>query len=377
MESMNLLCSEEFIPINKDSSKFSLTHLRDTDPEFDLELIKNLQFVEDLFISYLYIDSDLTEITEQGREIVVRWMIDVCDNMNSNPNVVILAVNYLDRYVGINPIQTKPNYLQSIAAACILIASKLKDETPITPEALVIYTDNSTKKDNINSLQIKILTSLNWNVDVVTPHDFLPCILSQFRLDENIQKYVQNNVYLLLNQTLLYSQFCTVKPSVQSLTAIILSIYDFFDIEMDLTPHKFSYILQYAQMDFLKSINYFKQMSSRASVNTISLDYKKNTLKPIKPTVFLSSPISSSGDDYPHDIGSPDVESQDLNKTLTNQNILSHDRKRKRSMLFDDISCDSILSPPQSISPFTSPCDEFFTKETIPLKKRCFQDIKL
>ena len=52
-----------------------------------------------------------------------------------------MAMNYLDRFLSVE--LTKKNHLQLLGAACMFLASKMKETIPLTAEKLCIYTDNS------------------------------------------------------------------------------------------------------------------------------------------------------------------------------------------------------------------------------------------
>lgn len=60
-----------------------------------------------------------------------------------------MALDYLDRFLSIKSVHK--TRLQILAAACLLLASKLREpcSRALTAELLVYYTDNSTNKNDL------------------------------------------------------------------------------------------------------------------------------------------------------------------------------------------------------------------------------------
>ena len=65
----------------------------------------------------------------------------MCEEQHCEQEVFVLATNYVDRYLSIVP--TLKSKLQLLGAACLFIASKLKESVSITADKLVAYTDYS------------------------------------------------------------------------------------------------------------------------------------------------------------------------------------------------------------------------------------------
>lgn len=67
--------------------------------------------------------------------------LQVCEEQRCQDDVFLLSMNYLYRFLAITNI--KKNQLQLLGAACMLVASKLRESRPLSAETLVFYTDHS------------------------------------------------------------------------------------------------------------------------------------------------------------------------------------------------------------------------------------------
>ncbi|XP_004535219.1 G1/S-specific cyclin-D2 [Ceratitis capitata] len=117
------------------------------------------------------------DITPPMRKIVAEWMMEVCAEEKSQEEVVLLALNYMDRFLSTKSV-TK-THLQILAAACLLLASKLREPScrALSAELLVFYTDNSIYKCDLIKWELYVLSRLGWDLSSVTPLDFLELLL--------------------------------------------------------------------------------------------------------------------------------------------------------------------------------------------------------
>nr|XP_033818300.1 G1/S-specific cyclin-D1-like [Geotrypetes seraphini] len=111
------------------------------------------------------------EVRPHMRGLLVHWMMEVCEEEGCEPEVFPLAVNCLDRFLSLRSIEKKR--LQVLGSACLLLASKLKESTPLCTETLCLSSDFSFSAPELWSLELLVLNSLSWDIGAVTPLMFV------------------------------------------------------------------------------------------------------------------------------------------------------------------------------------------------------------
>ena len=122
----------------------------------DLRILKNLLKSEKICVpvSENYLQSGIQPDLNPGyQKIVTEWMLQVCQECGCSPDVFMLAVNFMDRFLAITSNVPKSR-LQLIGTVCLLISSKFKETSPLPGERLIHYTDNSITPDEIRVSEI-------------------------------------------------------------------------------------------------------------------------------------------------------------------------------------------------------------------------------
>lgn len=131
------------------------------------------------------------DIVPKMRKIVATWMLEVCEEQKCEEEVFPLAMNFLDRFLSVEA--TRKTRLQLLGAACMFLASKMKETVPLTAEKLCIYTDNSIQPGELLQMEVLVLSKLKWDLASVTPHDFIEHFLSKLNIHHNTKQILRKH----------------------------------------------------------------------------------------------------------------------------------------------------------------------------------------
>ena len=110
---------------------------------------------------------------------MINWMIEVITNFECNDHTFFLAVSLMDRYFKRSKVPKKIADLHAIGVICLFIASKARDEDPLTMD--ILHEKIAHKKIEVSEickLEIDTLKTLNYEIVVPTVLDFLTIFLA-------------------------------------------------------------------------------------------------------------------------------------------------------------------------------------------------------
>lgn len=133
-----------FFQINGGEDKPPVKAFKDIQLLQDERVLANLLRSEEVCIpsSKDYLRHLQPHLNSSMRKIVTEWMLQVSQECECAPDVFMLAVNYMDRFLAKVP-NVQKNHLQLLGSVCLMISSKFKETVPLRGETLIEYTADS------------------------------------------------------------------------------------------------------------------------------------------------------------------------------------------------------------------------------------------
>lgn len=183
-------------------------------------------------ISYSEKDED-EKVTAGDLQTLMTWVVDVIWENKASFRVICLTRDYIDRFLSTQSSFPKKS-LQLLAAAAILIASKLEDKCHIYVGDLESFSDDSCSIKSIIDMERRLLKTLQYDIITVIDIDFINLYFvivyssrlystqkqSDFILIEKLSIY-------LLYTSALYAPLTSFLPSIRAAAALSLAALTF------------------------------------------------------------------------------------------------------------------------------------------------------
>lgn len=139
--------------------------------EYAMDIMEYLRDTETEFRPRFGYMKDQSDITPKMRAILVDWLVEVHLKFKLLPETLFLTVNLIDRYLSIENVNRQ--HLQLVGVTAMLIASKYEEIYAPIVRDFVYITDNAYTKEEILSMERKMLTALDFDVQTVSPYVFI------------------------------------------------------------------------------------------------------------------------------------------------------------------------------------------------------------
>nr|BAH15073.1 cyclin D3 [Ipomoea batatas] len=168
---------------------------------------------------------DLDQSLMLARNEAVDWMLKVIRHYGFNALTAVLAVNYFDRFIsGVCFQRDKPWMSQLAAVACVSIAAKVEEiQVPLLLDLQVAETKFLFEAKTIQRMELLVLSTLQWRMNLVTPISFIDHIIRRFKLMTNLHWEFLGLCERLILSVIADSRLLQYLPSVVA-TAIMFTV---------------------------------------------------------------------------------------------------------------------------------------------------------
>jgi len=129
------------------------------------------------------------QVNEIWRQKICEWLFKVVDHFDFDREVVLIAINYIDRVISIEVEKTRGKIdrkqFQLLSITCFYIAMKLHGETSnidadrckLTMKIFVDFSRGLLTDARLEAKELEVLEALEWHVNPPSPCQIIACLL--------------------------------------------------------------------------------------------------------------------------------------------------------------------------------------------------------
>ncbi|KAM6908986.1 G2/mitotic-specific cyclin-B3 [Xenentodon cancila] len=139
-------------------------------PEYAKDIFDYLKEREEKFDLCNYMPKQ-PSLNEEMRAILVDWLVEVQENFELYHETLYLAVKMTDHFLSKTPVHRE--MLQLVGSTAMLIASKFEERSPPCVDDFLYICDDAYKREELISMEAKILQTLSFDINIPIPYRFL------------------------------------------------------------------------------------------------------------------------------------------------------------------------------------------------------------
>jgi len=181
--------------------------------------LRQLETIQDVREDYLN-KSTGTSILPKMRTVLVDWLIQVHSQFNLLQETLYLTVAILDRFLQDSACKIERKQLQLVGVAAMFIASKYEEMYAPEIGDFVYITDRAYTEPQIREMEMKILSTLSFDLGRPLPLHFL----RRNSKAGNVDALTHTLAKYAMELTLVDYKMAHIKPSVIAAAALALSL---------------------------------------------------------------------------------------------------------------------------------------------------------
>ncbi|XP_075243302.1 uncharacterized protein LOC142337725 [Convolutriloba macropyga] len=214
----------KFCPNKTTANSISTTDWKSFNNLLQLEkslIPKSFRYMRDMSSGAVVTNYASDDIEPWMRQKCFEWLLEVSESREADPNVVFHAMALFDQMLILKVI---PNdSLQLVAATGYLLASKLRETCPVTPSELQTFTYNAFSESDIKQFEMCMAVCLEWELDCVTPCQFLQPMASFLVCTDIVGTMVESSVGVL-QKCVASEQLCGVRASLLAASGLLYTM---------------------------------------------------------------------------------------------------------------------------------------------------------
>jgi hypothetical protein len=165
------------------------------------------------------------ELVSLWRQMLVKWMFYVVDCCDLQRHAVAAAAYFLDVAMLRDLCRTREEH-QLAAATALQMALKTFDTAVIKLDKLVELGRGLFTKEDVSIMEMKIITSLNWNLHPPTIYCFLRQYerLAPSKVTDLARKVLDKVTKIIAEEMVLDERYIKYCPSVQGLSVLLVAL---------------------------------------------------------------------------------------------------------------------------------------------------------
>ena len=189
-------------------------------PHYVQDIYRNLRSAESRHRpSRAYMESVQSDINPTMRGILVDWLVEVAEEYKLVPDTLFLSVAYIDRCLSAVVVQRAQ--LQLVGVTCMLIAAKYEEIYAPQVEEFCYITDNTYTREQVLSMERKVLDTLSFELTTPTTKSFLRRFLRAAEADHKAEFLG----CFLAELSLLDYSFLRFMPSTIAASCVFISLW--------------------------------------------------------------------------------------------------------------------------------------------------------